>query len=306
MYKFDYNFDSLWTFIHISLISSDESKSDVIINKIYNFIQSFESEFSRFKNDSILSILNKKKRLKVSPIFLDLLNYSKEIYKFTDWYFNPLIDIRQNWYIESFDKKIFRKIETDSNLAFEKIKIFWETVELEENMILDFWAIAKGFLADYIKNILIRKSYKDFIVNIWWDIVVNWENAQWKPWNIGIQDPLKNSEYLWTVELIDKSISTSWTYLRNWEIDWEKLSHIKSPKEIIEENSIISLSIVANNWYKSDALATWIFAMWEKLWEDFCIKNNIDFLMILNDWKKKISKDFQEKYNLTQSSIMMT
>jgi len=43
-----------------------------------------ELEFSRFLEDSTLSLLNNEKILEVSNIFIDVLNLSKEIFRKTE------------------------------------------------------------------------------------------------------------------------------------------------------------------------------------------------------------------------------
>jgi thiamine biosynthesis lipoprotein ApbE len=57
-------------------------------------IYSLEKEFSRFSNLSDLSLLNKEKELELSNRFIKIFNIVKTIYKETDGYFNPLMNLK--------------------------------------------------------------------------------------------------------------------------------------------------------------------------------------------------------------------
>jgi thiamine biosynthesis lipoprotein ApbE len=66
------------------LVYEDKTLVNKIINNYHKQILDFEKEFSRFREDSTLSKLNKLKKLEVSDDFLILINKSREIYKLTN------------------------------------------------------------------------------------------------------------------------------------------------------------------------------------------------------------------------------
>lgn len=285
MKKFEYSFSALWTGCLISVINENDENLNKIINNCYNKTLSFEQEFSRFRTDSVLSKLNKEKRLKVSEDFLSLVYKSREIYKLTNAYFNPLIDVRKIWYINDFDKKEFRKLEINEDLSFDKVKNYWDELEIWENMNLDFWSIAKWFLAQKLSDYLTEKWYKNNLVNLWWDIYASWLNLEWKKWQIAISSPFLENENIDIIEISNESISTSWIYKRKWKIDWKKYHHIRNPFSSKTQNEIVSASIIHQFWYMTDWLATWVIAMWKQKAIDFCKNSNIKFMFIFNDWK---------------------
>lgn len=289
MKKFDYTFKALWTVCQISLIWDDWANFNNIINKIYNIIISFENRFSRFKNDSLLSRLNDTKNMDVDDEFMSLLLKSKEIYIFTKWYFNPLVNISNIWYSSTFDKNDFKITNFSENLDFLQIKNYWNNVVLQSDMNLDFWSIAKWFLADVISQYLQKNGFKNFLINLGWDLKCSWINHLWQNWKIWVTHPKDKNSVILELELKNKSISTSWIYLRNWNIDGKNYHHIKTPKTNKNNNEILSCSIIDNFWYKTDALATAVISMWLKKWLDFCKKNNLDFYIVdqgLNIYKK--------------------
>ncbi len=284
MKKSDFKFKALWTICVITLVYEQKVWINKIINNYHKQILDFEKEFSRFREDSTLSKLNKLKKLEVNDDFLILINKSREIYKLTNWYFNPLIDVRKIWYTHNFEEKKFEKLEIDEDLSFEEVKNYWNLLEIGEYMNLDFWSIAKWYLAEKISNDLVKNWYKNNLVNIWGDIYVNWKNLENKPWQISINNPQdKNNSII--IEISNSSISTSWTYLRNWEISWERFHHIRNPFSRKQENELISVSIIHERWYFTDAIATAIIAMWKDKALDFCKNNKIKYVFILNNWE---------------------
>ena len=283
MKKFDYTFKALWTICIISIIQENDDWLNKIVNSCYDMIINFENEFSRFKNDSILSKLNIEKKLEVSDDFLNLIIKSREIYSLSKGYFNPLIDVRKIWYSHSFDENKFEILDIKENLDFKNVKNYWNLLEIDENMTIDFWSIAKWFLADKVGNYLKSKWFTNFLVNLWWDIVVSWVNAYNKPWSVWISNPDDIQDIIHSVNLTNKSISTSWIYLRNWQINDKTYHHIRNPFSNEQSTKLKSVSIVDYYWYKTDALATAIIAMWYDLALDFCKANKISFIFVLED-----------------------
>lgn len=283
MKKFEYTYKAIWTICSITIISENDNWLNNIINECYNKTINFENEFSRFKEDSKLSLLNKFKKLEVSDDFLSLIYKSREIFKLTNWYFNPLIDVRKIWYSNSFDKNLFSKIIINEDLNFDNVKNYWNLLEIWEFMNIDFWSIAKWYLAEKISNFLSEKWFNNNLVNMWWDIYASWLNLEWNKWQIAINSPFWNNYEIKIVEISNASISTSWTYLRNWEISWEKYHHIRNPFLDKQEEELVSVSIIHNEWYFTDAIATAVIAMWKNKAIEFCKKNNIKYLFILKN-----------------------
>lgn len=285
MNRYDYSFKALWTICNIGIVWENDIWHSKILNDCYDYILKFEQEFSRFKNDSDLTILNTKKSWDMSDRFMILLSKSREIFDMCEWYFNPLVNLKTIWYSNPFEQKNFVLIDEKENLSFGDIKNYWNHIVISPDMNIDFWSIAKWFLSDLIWEKLKKKWYQNFLVNMWWDMFISWLNHLWKKWVIWISSPFNVDENIYAVELTNQSISTSWIYLRNWKIWDNSYHHIKNPLSNIQQTRLKSVSIIDFFWYKTDALATAVLAMWYEKWYDFCIKNNIKFIFVLDDWE---------------------
>ena len=282
MKKFNYRFKALWSIIVINIVSENDKKIDDLVKNIYSIIIDFENKYSRFKENSMLSILNKSKSMNVDSDFINLLLKSKEIYELTKWYFNPLVNLSNIWYSKSWEQNNFITKKQEENLDFKKIWIYWNNLELLQWMNLDFGGIGKWFIADKIKSFLLTQWEENFLLNIWWDIIASGKNLKKEYWSSWIQDPFSEN-LIKILELKNKSISTSWNYIRNWKIDNKKYHHILTPWKK-QKNNISSVSIIDKYAYKTDSLATAIVAMWKEKWIDFCKKNNIFYAIIDNEW----------------------
>ncbi len=297
--RFEFEEKKLWTTFEIIIVDNDEKNVWKNIYQIWKMVDIFEENFSRFKENSLLSKLNKEKSLDVNIEFIDIFNKSKDLYDFTNWYFNPLVNLNTIWYSSSFFNNKFEKIDYEQNLLISEIVLEWNKLTLKNNQNIDFWWIAKWYLVDKISTRLKQFWYENFLVNGWWDIYLSWLNEEWNNWWVSIESPYDENSILWWIRLSNVSVSTSWSYKRNWNIDWEKYHHILNPHTLKNDNQLVWITIISPNCYVSDSLATAIFCMWMDDWKKFLIKNWIDWILFWKIKKIFITPNFEKKYSFT-------
>jgi len=285
----------MWTDIEISVISNNNPLQDIY--DAFSLFYSLEQEFSRFLKTSDLSLLNKEKTLEVSDRFIDVFKKAYDIYNITKHYFNPLVNLKNIWYSQDFWKWIFEKIDEKINLDLDKVSVIWNFLTLKENQNLDLGWIVKWYWVDLVSDFLKSKWYTDFIVNAWGDIYLYWNNSSWKTPVVWIDSPFNNNEIFATLEIKNKSISTSGTYKRKWELSNEKYHHILTPETNTNNNEIISITLVSDNCYISDSYATACIAMWIEKSLVFLQDQNIDWFLIWSDWNIYQTKNLTS-YNL--------
>ena len=131
---------------------------------------------------------------------------------------------------------------------------------------LDFSSIAKGFGVDKVYEFLIKQSYLNgFFIEIGGEIRSTSLKSNDQPWKAGIINPIQQEKLIYTFLSSDFdsfALATSGDY-RNIRIFNEReLSHTLDTLSGIPTNlAKKSVSVVAENAMKADALATTLNAM---------------------------------------------
>ena len=121
---------------------------------------------------------------------------------------------------------------------------------------LDPSGIVKGYSIFKGSEILRKKGFSNFYIEIAGDIEVNGKNGKGGNWRVGIQNPFNLDETIKVLKLSNKGIATSGLYQRG--------THIYNPKEGRFAGEIASITVVGPNVYEADRFATAAFAMGEK------------------------------------------
>lgn len=285
----------MWTDISITIISNKNPLQDIY--DAFSLFYSLEQEFSRFSKTSDLALLNEEKTLEVSDRFIDVFKKSYDVYNQSNHFFNPLVNIKNIWYSTDFWKWIFEKTNLEVNLDLDKVSVIWNFLTLKENQNLDLGWIVKWYWVDLVSDFLKEKWYSDFIINAWWDIYLYWNNSAWKTPVVWIDSPFNSNELFATLEIKDKSISTSGTYKRKWELENEKYHHILTPETNTNNNEIISITLISDKCFISDSYATACIAMWIEKSLVFLQEKNIDWFLIWSDWNIYQTKNLSS-YNI--------
>src|SRR5690625_769495 len=139
-----------------------------------------------------------------------------------------------------------------------------QTVFLKDTgMELDLGAIAKGYIADEIVQVLTSLDVTTAVVDLGGNIVVLGRHPSGKPWTGAIQDPFSpRGETMGKLTKTDRSIVTSGIYERYVEVDGVKYQHLLNPKDGYPfTNELASVTIVSETSIAGDALSTVVFSM---------------------------------------------
>lgn len=118
---------------------------------------------------------------------------------------------------------------------------------------IDPSGLVKGWAIYNAGELLRKKGFKNFYVEIAGDIEVRGLNSEGKKWAIGIRNPFNKKENVKVVYLSGVGIATSGTY--------ERGHHIYNPKEKKQADEIASLTVIGPNVYEADRFATACFVM---------------------------------------------
>ncbi|MGD1822077.1 MAG: FAD:protein FMN transferase [Pleomorphochaeta sp.] len=247
-------------------IKVEENVDDEIISNCFDIIMNVESDISRTKESSLISILNREKSVVVTQEIYDLFEYSIELAKMSEGNFNIAMGgIVSLWDIGGDNPRIPETSELESiNINYDEIKLDEDslTIEIPENMEVDLGGLGKGYVADKIVAYLKSQNVNRAIINLGGNIVVIGEKEDGIPWIIGLQDPYDESVLFTTLKVKDLSIVTSGTYERYFYQEGIKYHHILDPETLYPSISdIVSSTIIGPNSLICDSLSTTCFIL---------------------------------------------
>ena len=91
---------------------------------------------------------------------------------------------------------------------------------LDKNVQVNLGAIAKGYIADEMKKVLVEEyGVQHAMLSLGGNIIVIGDKADGSKWNVGIADPLDPQSVKASLSITDKTIVTSGNYERYFEQD---------------------------------------------------------------------------------------
>lgn len=128
-------------------------------------------------------------------------------------------------------------------------------------MEIDLGAIAKGYIADRVRDYLRKEGETLGLINLGGNIQTL--GAPEGGWSLGIKTPFGGPEELiGTLNVENKSVVTSGTYERFFERDGKRYHHILNPRTGYPlDNELDSVTIISTNSIDGDIWTTLIYGM---------------------------------------------
>lgn len=257
--------------------SLDEKKVGALHLEIQNLLDDMDAELSTWKPDSALSRFNADPSLApitVTPRIAELAALSLEISRASGGAFDityaPLFDA---WGFGRTGPKRTPDPETEAaaraNCGYHLLSVPGprQLQKAVPGLQIVFNAIAPGYAAQQIADLLLSRGYRNIYVEIGGEIVVRGVNPQGRPWRIGIEKPVfdaaPGAELAAVFELTNAAVATSGDY-RNYLLgeDGQAYSHLFDPRVGRPvRGKVASVTVVANSGAWADALATTLFVM---------------------------------------------
>ncbi len=151
-------------------------------------------------------------------------------------------------------------------------KVSYENISLEEGavvfkepgMALDLGGIAKGYIADALKEYLTEHGVESGIINLGGNILCIGKKPGGEPFRIGIQQPFADrNETVAAVQAEDLSVVSSGIYERYFQDGEDVLyHHILNPKTGYPyDNDLMAVTILSQKSVEGDGLSTTCFSM---------------------------------------------
>lgn len=154
------------------------------------------------------------------------------------------------------DEEIMRLLE---HVDYTKVKVEGNTVTLEDpKAAIDLGFIAKGYIADRIKDYLLENNVQSAVISLGGNTVLIGNKPDGSKYKVGIRKPFTTeNECIDTLEAANTSIVTSGTYERYFEYDGNIYHHILDATtgypSATEYNAV---TVVSDDSMTADALST--------------------------------------------------
>lgn len=232
----------------------------------------YKNRFSANDADSELMEINLqagKKAVQVHPELFELIELGKKHSIAANSHLNIAIGpLVQTWRIGFSDAKLPSEEEIQRLLKItdpEEIVLNDSNREVylsKEGMRIDLGALAKGYIADKLKEFLVEQGVQSGIIDLGGNILTIGENPTFhRPWRIGIQNPaLDRGEHVAVIEVSDASVVTSGIYERQLVVDGKTYHHIfDRTTGYPMETELVSITIVAEKSVDCEIWTTRLF-----------------------------------------------
>ncbi len=272
------------TEIQIILYTDDTEKGEELIDAAFDEIARLEGILSRHVEGSDIMKINEKageSEVDVNPETVELIEEAKEWGEKTEGHFDITIaPLMNRW---GFDPdRTYEKIgdggNEDSEIDFElpteeeieelKELVDYTKIELdteeetvflpEEEMELETAGIAKGYVMEGVLELIQEEGIKHALVRAGGDMTTIGDKPGDEPWVIGIMNPRESGQFA-TYHLDDKSMGTAGDYMRYFELDGERYSHILDPIDGRPAKGIVSATVEASTAMEIDVISTTAF-----------------------------------------------
>ncbi len=260
----------LGTVITLSVYGGDQAQP--AITEAFDRIQDIEDKMSARIDDSEIAMLNKTGEAVLSDDTYYVLNKAMDMAKWSNGAFDPtLLPIIHLW---GFDSDVEdRRVPNEKDIKKELEYVGYQKVSLDEStntvkildgMGIDLGGIAKGYAADESKQIFVENGVTSALLDLGGNVVAIGNRPDGENWHIGLKDPRSEneSEYFGIISVSDQTVVTSGDYERYFIQDGKRYHHIFDSKTgYPSDDSLISVTIVADSSIQADALSTAVFVM---------------------------------------------
>lgn len=292
--------NSAMLFDTVIQISIYNSKDKAILDHCFSMCEDFEQELSRTIDTSEVSKINHAsgQPVEVSDHTIELLKRGVEYSEISNGAFDITIaPLSTLWDFKNNKGTLPPQTAIDeakSHVNYKNISINGNTVTLSDpDAAIDLGGIAKGYIADQLKEYLESKDIKHAIINLGGNVLTVGNKPDGTDFNVGLQKPFdKQNAAITSVKVNDQSVVSSGVYERYFELDGTIYHHILNPATGYPyDNELLGVSIISEHSVDGDGLSTTCFALGlDKGMELINRLENTEAVFITDDYKLHYSK----------------
>lgn len=276
---------TLWKIVMYEKL--DESVEVFLEKDLREKLENFDRLYSRFKDDSLISLISQKTgEVEVPADLVNILRIYKEFYEVSRRKFTPCIGslLEDTGYDKEYslkEKDTFRAVPSlDSVLIVDDTHI-----TLQEKVLLDIGAIGKGYFVEILSQYLRSLGYTHFLVDGSGDVFYETKGETLR---MGLEDPRDTTKVIGIVDMKRGSMCASATNRRSWG----DRSHYVDPSTALSPREIIATWVIADNAAYADALSSLLFFIAPEEVERGFPELSFSYCIMNHEGKIKKSQDF--------------
>ncbi|MCX6753105.1 MAG: FAD:protein FMN transferase [Candidatus Nomurabacteria bacterium] len=281
----EFSFEGIGTKWQIEIYQELTKESEEkLFSSIKNRIDIFDKDYSRFRDDSLVTKMSKEIGIYNLPSDADpMMSLYYDLYKRTDGLFTPLVGnlLSDAGYDAKYslsqkkDLEIPPKWEEVMDYKFPKLNI-------KKPVILDFGAGGKGYLIDLVSKVIEENNILKYCIDAGGDILYKNDT----PIRVGLENPKNFEEVIGLYPLTGGSICGSAGSRRKWG----EFNHIMNPKTLTPATEIIAVWVVADIALLADSIATCLFFVPAEILNSFY---KFEYILVKADFSTEKSADFK-------------
>lgn len=250
------------TYISITVYGEKDAK---LIDEAFSLCHEYDELLSRTSETGDLAKIenNRKSLVEVSEHTVNIIKIYKDLYETSEYMLDCTVgELTDLWNFSENTDTI--PSENDILTAIDTIRL--DDLQVNDNQAillsdfatLDFGAVAKGYIADQIKQFLIDEGVKSAILNFGGNVTTIGSRPDGEKFNIGIQLPFAETEEVITsVQVEDMAVVTAGIYERYIESNGVIYHHILNPfTGYSVESDLLSATIICEDAALGDAYST--------------------------------------------------
>jgi len=252
MQRYDTRFKAMGTVCELRLFAKSADQARRTAVAVMGDVERLEMKYSRYRETSELSAINKVAALGGSVAVDDetaqLLDYAATCHAESDGLFDITSGIlRRAWDFKAGTLPSPAQLQPLLALTGWH-KLVWRRPMLQfplAGMELDLGGVVKEYAADRAAALCVQQGVQHALINLGGDIRVAGPQANGSPWRIGISNPAAPEQALCTLELLSGALASSGDYQRCITIDGVRYSHLLNPFTGWPVRTLAAVSAVA-------------------------------------------------------------
>lgn len=267
-----------------------EPQREELLEECMELCDKYERIFSRTLPESELYRLNESKNMDVSDELLELIQMGIDYGEKTDGLFDITIaPVAALWDFTGENPHVPEQAELDTALSsvdYRNILVDGNHVILENNASIDLGALAKGYIADRLKEYLLSENVKSAIINLGGNVLCIGHKTDGTDFQVAIRRPFaEQNEVIDVTSVNDQTVVSSGIYERGFEENGIWYHHILNPfTGYPNTTDLTGATIQTDRSVDGDALSTICMALGSERAEQFLKQYpNIRAWLILDD-----------------------